>query len=51
MAGGNDELQELTNKLVYRASAYGIEVSSGKSKVMVNSHDNVIPVNSGGSAK
>ena len=37
MAGSNSELQELTTKLSERASAYGMEISTTKSKVMVNS--------------
>ena len=37
MGGSNTELQELTNRLTSRAGAYGIEVSSEKSKVMTNS--------------
>jgi hypothetical protein len=34
---GGKELQDLTNRLDARASAYGMEVSTEKSKVMVNS--------------
>ena len=37
MAGSNSELQSLTNRLVDRAGACGMEVSTEKSKVMVNS--------------
>ena len=37
MGGSNEELKDLTNKLVDRASEYGMEVSTDKSKVMVNS--------------
>jgi hypothetical protein len=37
MGGSNDELQDLTNRLADRAGAYGMEVSTEKSKVMVNS--------------
>ena len=37
MGGNNTELQELTNRLTSRAGAYGMEVSSEKSKVMTNS--------------
>ena len=37
LAGSNNELQELTDRLVDRSGAYGMEVSSEKSKVMVNS--------------
>ena len=45
IAGSNDELQELTNKLSDRSNAYGMELSSEKSKVMVNSHNKDISVN------
>ena len=37
MGGSNTELQELTKRLTSRAGAYGMEVSSEKSKVMTNS--------------
>mgnify|MGYP006273469667 CR=1 FL=1 len=37
MGGSNKELQNLTNRLVDRADAYGMEVSTEKSKVLVNS--------------
>jgi len=37
MAGSNQELQELTYSLVHNAGKFGMEVSSEKSKVMVNS--------------
>ena len=37
MDGSSSELQELTTKLSERASAYGMEISTTKSKVMVNS--------------
>ena len=40
MAGSNSELQELTNKLIATAGAYGMEISTVKSKVMVNSTNN-----------
>ena len=40
MGGNNDELQELTNRLSNSAREYGMEISSEKSKVMVNSGDN-----------
>jgi len=40
MGGSIGELQELTNNLVTSASSFGMEVSTEKSKVMVNStHD------------
>jgi exonuclease III len=37
MGGSNSELQDLTNRLSERAGAYGMEVSTEKSKTMVNS--------------
>ncbi|XP_070177895.1 uncharacterized protein [Littorina saxatilis] len=37
MGGSDAELQHLTNRLAARASAYEMEVSTEKSKVMVNS--------------
>ena len=37
MGGSNHELQEMIDGLVDRAGAYGMEVSTGKSKVLVNS--------------
>ena len=40
MVCSNSELQELTNKLIATASAYGMEISTVKSKVMVNSTNN-----------
>ena len=40
MGGNNDELQELTDRLSHSAREYGMEISSEKSKVMVNSGDN-----------
>ena len=40
MGGSNNELQDLTNKLERSTSAYGMEVSTEKSKVMVNSRSN-----------
>lgn len=40
MGGSNQELQLLTDKLAGRARAYGMEVSTDKSKVMVNSTNN-----------
>ena len=40
MGGNNDELQELTDRLSNSAREYGMEISSKKSKVMVNSGDN-----------
>ena len=40
MEGNNDEMQELTDRLSNSAREYGIEISSEKSKVKVNSGDN-----------
>ena len=40
MGGNNDELQELTDRLSNSAREYGMEISSEKSKVMVNSGGN-----------
>ena len=40
MAGSQSELQDLTNKLAHNAGAYGMEISTAKSKVMVNSLNN-----------
>ena len=40
MGGSNDELQELKDRLSNSAREYGMEISSDKSKVMVNSGDN-----------
>ena len=41
MGGTNNELQDLTNKLANRANAYGMEISAEKSKIMVNSTDDI----------
>ena len=41
MGGSNGELQDLTNRLVDRATAFGVEVSREKSKVMANSTNNI----------
>ena len=41
MDGGNGEFQDLTNRLVDRTKAYGMEVSTGKSKIMTNSMNNI----------
>ena len=41
MAGSNTELQDLTDKLSARAGAYGMEISTAKSKTMVNSTKNI----------
>ena len=42
MGGSHGELQDLTNRLVDRATAYGMEVSIEKSKIMTNSTKNII---------
>ena len=39
IAGSNHELRDLTDRLTSRASAHGMEVSSEKSKVLVNNND------------
>ena len=37
MGSSNGELQDLTNRLVDKARAYGMEVSTEKSMIMTNS--------------
>ena len=37
----NDEPQDLTNRCMDRATAYGMEVSTEKSKIMTNSMNNI----------
>ena len=39
--GGSIELQDLTNRLVDRVTAYGTEVSTEKSKITTNSTDDI----------
>ena len=39
--GSNGELQEPTNRLIDRAMAYGMEISTEKSKIMTNSKNNI----------
>ena len=39
LAGSNKELQELTDKLADRAGSYGMEISTEKSKVRINTTD------------
>ena len=39
ISGSNDELQQLINSLSKHASDYGMEISSEKSKTIVNSRD------------
>ena len=41
MGGSNGELQDLTNRLVDRATAYGMEVSTQKSKIMTIIMNNI----------
>ena len=41
MGGGNGELEDLTNRLVDRATAYGMEVSTENSKIMTTSMNNI----------
>ena len=41
MGGSNPELQDLTTRLVDRATAYGMDVSTEKSKLMTNSTNNI----------
>ena len=41
MSGSNGELQDLINRLVDRALAYGMEVTTEKSKIMTNSTNNI----------
>ena len=39
--GSNGEFQDLTNRLVDKAMAYGMEISTEKSKIMTNSTRNI----------
>ena len=41
LGGINGELHDLTNRLVDGATAYGMEVSTEKSKIMTNSTNNI----------
>ena len=41
MGGSNGELQDLTNRPVDRATAYEIEVSTEKSKIMTNNTNSI----------
>ena len=41
MGGGNNEFEDLTNRFVARASAYGMEVSTERSMVMANSANEI----------
>ena len=39
--GSSSELRDLTNRLVDRATAYRMEVSTEKNKIMTNSKNNI----------
>ena len=41
MGGSYEELKDLANRLVDRAMAYGMEVSTEKSKIMTSSTNNI----------
>ena len=41
MGGSNGKLQDLTSRLVDRATAYGMEGSSEKRKILTNSMNNI----------
>ena len=41
MNGSNGELRDLTNRLIDRATAYGIKFSTEKSKIMIDSTQNI----------
>ena len=41
MGDSNGKLQDLTNRLADRATAYGMEVSKEKNKIMTNSMNNI----------
>ena len=45
IAGSNDELQTLTNKLSNSASRYGMQISAEKSKIMINSNNRNLHTN------
>ena len=45
ISGSNDELQQLINSLSKHASVYCMEISSEKSKTMMNSRDISLYVN------
>ena len=44
MGGCSGELQDLDNRLIDRAMAYGMEVSTGKCKIMTNSTNSIITI-------
>ena len=41
MGGSNGELRDLTDRLTHRATAYGVEVSTEKIKIMTNSTNSI----------
>ena len=41
MGGSNGKLQDISNRLVDKTRAYGMEVSTEKSKIMINSRNNI----------
>ena len=41
MGGSNGEPQDLTKRLVHRATAYGMEVSIEENKIITNSANNI----------
>ena len=45
ISGSNGEIQQLTNILSKHASDYGMEISSEKSKIMVNIRDESLHAN------
>ena len=44
MGGSSSELHDITNRLVDGATAYGMDVSTEKSKIMTNSTNNIYAV-------
>ena len=44
MGGSNSKFQDLSNRLIDRAIAYGMEVSTEKSKIMTNSSNNIVQI-------
>ena len=44
MGGSNSKFQDFTNRLIDRAIAYGMEVSTEKSKIMTNSSNNIVQI-------
>ena len=45
MGGSDNELQDLTTRLEEKARAYGMEISSEKSKILVNFTNQNTPIN------